>query len=73
MSVYDDDEPPVPAGLVSEPGIFDCIETWEHWLTEVEDWPDSPMKKYCIWSAKRTIEWKKRHLRAQRLGVEWLH
>jgi hypothetical protein len=70
--VYDNDVPPLATGFVSEPGIFDSIEAWELWLTEVEGWPDSPMKKYCIWSAKRTIEWKKRHLRAQRLGVEWL-
>ena len=70
--MYDNDVPPLATGFVSEPGISDSIETWELWLTEVEDWPDSPMKKYCIWSAKRTIEWKKRHLRAQRLGVEWL-
>jgi hypothetical protein len=33
--VYDNDVPPLATGFVSEPGIFDCIETWEHWLTEV--------------------------------------
>jgi hypothetical protein len=71
--VYDTTDHRWRRGFVSEPGIFDLIETWELWLTEVEDWPDSPMKKYGIWSAKRTIEWKKQHLRARRLGVEWLH
>jgi hypothetical protein len=34
------DEPPIPAGFVSEPGPFESIETWEHWLAEVQAWPD---------------------------------
>ena len=52
-SVYDKKGPPLVTGFVPEPGIFDCIETWEHWLTEVKGCHDSPMKNYCIWSAKR--------------------
>jgi hypothetical protein len=67
------DEPPIPAGFVSEPGPFESIETWEHWLAEVQSWPDDDsLTKYCIWSAKRTIERMKWHIRAKRYGVDWL-
>jgi hypothetical protein len=65
------DEPPIPAAFVSEPGPFESIATWEHWLAEVQGWPDDySLKKYCIWSAKRTIERMKQHIRAQHYGVD---
>jgi hypothetical protein len=35
--------------------MFESIETWEHWLCEVQAWEDSPMKEYAIYSAKETI------------------
>jgi hypothetical protein len=72
--VQEDDEPSLGAGFVSEPGPFESIETWEHWLSEVQRWPDdNSLKAHCIWSAKRTIKGMKLIIRAERLGVEWLH
>jgi hypothetical protein len=45
-------------GLVAEdfgPGPFDPIEAWEHWLCEVQDMPDSPLKDHGIEKAERMI------------------
>jgi hypothetical protein len=55
------DEPPIPAGFVSEPGGVRVHRNM------------GALKAYCIWSAKQTIERKKLHIRAKRHGVEWLH
>jgi hypothetical protein len=73
------DEPiifPFFPGFISEsfePGLFECIETWEQWLVEVQAMPDSPLKEYALASAKWTIAMKRQYLRAKRHGVEWLH
>jgi hypothetical protein len=65
---------PIPMGFVSEPGPFEPIETWEHWLAEVQGWPDDhSSKEYCIKNAVRTIALIKRCARAQRYGVTRLH
>ena len=47
------DKPPRGMGFLTEPGVFEAIETWEHWLCEVQAWADCPMKEYAIYSAKR--------------------
>jgi hypothetical protein len=71
--VHEDDEPPLEAGFVSEPGLFESIATWERWLSEVQRWPDdNSLKARCIWRARRTIKRMKLQIGAERHGVEWL-
>jgi hypothetical protein len=60
-------------GFLSEPGMFEPIETWEHWLCEVQAWVDSPLKEYAIYSANEAITRKRLELAARRHRVEWLH
>ena len=55
---------PLAMGFLTEPGMFEPIETWEHWLCEVQAWEDSPLKEYAIHSAKKTITWKRLYLAA---------
>ena len=55
------------------PGPFDPIEAWEHWLCEVQDMPDSPLKDHGIEKAERMIRYLKHDLAARRHGVQWLH
>jgi hypothetical protein len=67
---------PIFEGLISEsfePGPFEPIETWEHWLAEVQAMPDSALKEYALDNAKWTIAMKRHAIRARRHGVEWLH
>ena len=67
-----DNEPPLSGGLISEPGMFDSIEIWEHWLAEVEAMADFSLKQYAIYNAKRMIEHKRQQLRGSRDGVPWM-
>jgi hypothetical protein len=67
---------PIFPGLIGEsfePGRFECIETWELWLVEVQAMPESLLKEWALESAKRMIAMKRQSLRAWRHGVEWLH
>jgi hypothetical protein len=67
------DKPPLLGGFISEPGMFDDIETWEQFLVEVEAMPDFFLKDSVIENAKWVIALNRRELRARRHGVQWLH
>jgi hypothetical protein len=70
------DKPPLFAGFIGEsfePGPFEPIETWEHWLAEVQAMSDSSLKKYAVENAKRMVALHKHAIRARRHGVQWLH
>jgi hypothetical protein len=60
-------------GLLSEPGMFDPIETWEEFLAELQAMPDFVWKEDAIENAKRVIAQNRQWLRAKRYGVAWLH
>ena len=70
------EKPTIFWGLIGEsfePGLFEPIETWEHWLAEVQAMPESPLKEYALENAKRVIAMIRQALRAHRHGVTWLH
>ena len=56
----DKEPPPQESALEREPTEFDAIETWEQWLAEVQTWPGSKIKDYCILNTKRMVEKIKR-------------
>ena len=49
-------------GFPDEPELFDSLETWEQFLTEVEAMPDSVQMPGTIVHAKRMIALKKEEL-----------
>jgi hypothetical protein len=49
-------------GFPDEPGLFDTLNRWEQFLTEVEAMPDSVQKRQTILHAEYMIELKKEEL-----------
>jgi hypothetical protein len=66
-------QPPFVIGFLSEPGMFDPIETWEEFLAEMQAMPDSAWKDGLIEKAKWVIARNRQMLRARAHGVKWLH
>jgi hypothetical protein len=52
-----------PYILIDGPSPFDCLETWERFLAEVQEMPDFVTKQIEIRSAKwmiASIKWEKK-------------
>jgi hypothetical protein len=64
------DKPPLLIGFISEPGMFDDIETWEQFLAEVQSMPDFLLKDSVVENANWVIAQSKQMLRVD--GIEKL-